>query len=65
MSRVLSPPTKLGPEVAGFTHDCGARVEVSGDDVQHDRDGSYVVCPACKDLPWRAASTLRWKRARS
>lgn len=63
MARVLQEGP--GTEVASVRHDgggCGALVEFVPGDVQEDpRDGSYVVCPACKQIPWIRADLLLWR----
>lgn len=28
-------------------HKCGTELKYTKTDVQHDRDGSYIVCPVC------------------
>ncbi len=40
---------------------CGALLEFTRADVFVDHDGSYVVCPSCKRLPYIAASLLKWE----
>jgi hypothetical protein len=50
-------------EVAVIKHDCGATVEFEKSDIRNDqREGNYVICPACKVTPWIDAGILKWKK---
>jgi hypothetical protein len=62
MARVIKQGKPV-VEVAVIKHDCGSTVEFERSDIRNDqRDGNYVVCPACKGTPWIGVSTLKWKK---
>lgn len=42
---------------------CGSLVEFVQSDIRSDRDGRYVICPACKTKPWINSDMLTWSYA--
>lgn len=60
MAEILKPPRPALVR-ARYKDNCGATILFEPSDVVvGDRDGDYVVCPACKE--WIDASLLRWKK---
>lgn len=58
---IKSSPRPTTVDTARMKCRCGATVQfIRGDVCGDQRDGDYVVCPACK--AWIAESILRWVR---
>jgi DNA-directed RNA polymerase subunit RPC12/RpoP len=56
--RIIEQKTYVEPEVEETCRKCQTKFAYTKNDVNHDRDGSYVNCPSCGNFI-AAKSTLK------